>query len=133
MNDKPEGSRLDRWLWAARFFRTRAQAKQAIEGGKVHVDGARAKPSRLVRVGDELGIVRGEERMDVVVCGLSERRGGAPEARLLYDESPASIERRALARESQRLTRNSFIAPPSRPNKRDRRALSRLKSESADE
>jgi ribosome-associated heat shock protein Hsp15 len=124
-------SRLDRWLWAARFFRTRAQAKQAIEGGKVQIGGDRAKPSRNVRVGDAITITRGEDRVDVQVLALSERRGGAPEAQLLYAETQASHERRATTKEQNRLTRGAFSAPPGRPSKRDRRALTRLKSQRA--
>ncbi len=124
-------TRLDRWLWAARFYRTRAQAKQAIEGGKVRVAGARAKPSRILRIGDELTITRGDDQMDIGVVGLSEHRGGAPQAQLLYAESAASQARRAQEKEQRRLSKHAFIAPSGRPDKRDRRALSRLKSQGA--
>ncbi|NJN52340.1 MAG: RNA-binding protein [Gammaproteobacteria bacterium] len=126
-------ARLDRWLWAARFFRTRAQAKQAIEGGKVQVTGARAKPSRAVHIGDEISISRGEERIDIAVRALSESRGGAPAAQLLYEESPASIARRATMKEERRFDRHIYSAPQRRPSKRDRRALSRLKANASDE
>jgi ribosome-associated heat shock protein Hsp15 len=122
------GARLDRWLWAARFFRTRAQAKQAIEGGKVHVSGGRAKPSRMLKVGDGLNITRGDEVMDVTVLALSETRGGAPQARLLYTETAASVQRREQQREAHRFERSVYRAPANRPTKRDRRALARLKA-----
>lgn len=124
-------TRLDRWLWAARFYRTRAQAKQAIEGGKVRIAGARAKPSRILRMGDELTITRGDDQMDISVVGLSEHRGGAPQAQLLYAESAASQARRTQEKEQRRLTKSAFTAPPGRPDKRDRRALSRLKYQGA--
>lgn len=133
MTTTDAGVRLDRWLWAARFFKTRAQAKQAIEGGKVHVHGGRAKPSRLVNVGDQLSITRGDDCADVRIRELSERRGGAEDAQRLYAETEQSISRRAADRERRKLERAAFTAPASRPSKRDRRAITELKYEQLDE
>jgi ribosome-associated heat shock protein Hsp15 len=126
-------ARLDRWLWAARFFKTRSQAKQAIDGGKVHVDGARAKPSREVVLGMRITVPRGADDMDLIVTGISDRRGGATDAATLYRETEESVERRGRAAEVRRLTRGSYIAPPGRPSKRDRRALERLKQHEGDD
>jgi ribosome-associated heat shock protein Hsp15 len=89
-----DGVRIDVWLWAARFFKTRALAKQAVLTGKVEVDGQRAKPSRQLRIGDALVLLRGEERLEVTVRGLSEARGPAKLAQALYEESEASRQRR---------------------------------------
>jgi len=121
------GPRLDLWLWAARFYKTRSQAKHAIDGGKVHVDGARAKPSREVVIGMRVRLPRGDDEVDVIVTGLAERRGGATQAAALYRETEESTARRARTAETRRLTRAAFIAPPGRPTKRDRRAIARLK------
>lgn len=123
-----EGVRLDKWLWAARFFRTRAQAKQAIDGGKVEVDGSRGKASKEVAVGAVLKIRQGWDEITVVVKALSDVRRGAPEARLLYEETPQSrMEREEHARERRSL-RAAGVMPPERPgNKRHRRQRTRLK------
>jgi ribosome-associated heat shock protein Hsp15 len=124
-----ESVRLDVWLWAARFFRTRSLAKTAIEGGKVTVGGAAVKASRAVRTADRIAIARGEERIEVIVYGLSEQRGGAPEAQSLYRETDESRSAREAAREKRRLDRAGYSSPASRPDKRDRDALRRLKGE----
>lgn len=124
-----ESVRLDVWLWAARFFRTRSLAKAAIEGGKVSVGGADVKASRAVRTADRISITRGEERIDVVVYGLSEQRGSAPEAQALYRETDESRIARETAREKRRLDRAGYSSPASRPDKRARDALRRLKGE----
>lgn len=114
--------RLDKWLWCARFFRSRGLAQAAVEGGHVQVNGERCKASRLVRAGDRLRITRERERFEVEVTGIPLRRGPASEARLHYFESPESIAARAHAREFDRLA-----APMSagRPDKRGRRELLR--------
>ena len=114
------GLRLDKWLWCARFFRTRGLAQEAVEGGHVQVNGERAKASRQVRVGDRLRITRERERYEVEVTGIPQRRGPASEARTHYTESAESEAARAAAREFNRLT-----APVSagRPDKRERREL----------
>ena len=115
--------RLDKWLWAARFFKTRVQASQAVAGGKVQVGGLRVKPSRLVAVGDGLRIQKEQGEFAIVVLALSSQRRGAPEAQLLYEETPESIAARAEAREARRLLRVVGAAPPGRPGKRDRRLI----------
>lgn len=117
------GIRLDVWLWAARFFKTRALAKQAIEGGKVEVNDVPAKPARLVRIEDRLRITRGIERMSIRVIALSATRGPAKLAQTLYEESAESIQRREQEREMRRLTGAGFDHPPSRPDKRSRKLL----------
>lgn len=115
--------RLDKWLWAARFFKTRTLATDAISGGKVQLNGARVKASREVKTADRLDISNAENRWQVTVKGLSDKRGPAPEARLLYEESQESI----TARETQRENRKLLIDPAAdlhgRPTKRDRRQI----------
>lgn len=118
--------RLDKWLWAARFFKTRAQASQAVVGGKVQVAGLRVKPSRAVTVGDVLRIQKGQEEFVIVVRAVSDQRRGAPEAQLLYEETSESIAARTEAREARRLLRVVGAAPPGRPGKRDRRLIRRF-------
>ena len=119
--------RIDKWLWCARFFKTRGQAAEAITGGKVHVDGLRVKPARLVRAGSRLEIRRAESQFDVTVISVAERRGPAPEARALYEESSESVERRAHDRDNKRIERLARPVFEGRPTKRDRRKLSDLK------
>lgn len=120
------GIRLDIWLWAARFYKTRSLAKQAVETGKVEIGGQRAKPSRVVRVGDELQIARGEDRFGVRVEGLSEQRGPAPVAQALYRESEESRQRREAAAATRRAERTGYQAPLSKPDKRARRLIRAL-------
>lgn len=115
--------RADQWLWAARFFKTRSLAKQAIEGGKIEVNGARCKPAKMVHVGDMLSISRGIERFEVAVEALSAQRGPATKAVGLYRETEESVLRREREREAQRLSRLAFQPPPGRPSKRDRRNI----------
>jgi ribosome-associated heat shock protein Hsp15 len=117
--------RADVWLWAARFFKTRSLAKQAIEGGKVELNDATCKPARGVHVGDLLRVRRGEERMEVEVLALSEQRGPAVAAQGLYRESEASIAARDAAKAQRKLV--GAMAPPGRPDKQARRELRRLK------
>ena len=118
--------RIDRWLWAARFFKTRALAQAAIRGGHVHLNGVRVKPSRELKVGDSLSIARGVERFDIEVLGLSEKRGPAKVAAELYEEDPASIARRESEREERRLQRQLVTGPERRPDKRARRKIIRF-------
>lgn len=123
--DTNDAVRLDIWLWAARFFRTRTLAKEAIEGGKVSVDGQRAKVSKAVRPGLKLVIRQGFDELEVIVRGVSEKRGGAPIAQQLYEETEASRQRRESEREQRRLAAES--SPHERPNKKARRMLERFK------
>jgi ribosome-associated heat shock protein Hsp15 len=119
--------RLDKWLWAARFFKTRSLAQQAIEAGRVRLGGERSKPAKEVKVGDRLSIRVGEADWEVAVCMLSERRGPAAEARRLYRESEESARRRETLLAERRLTVEPARALQGRPTKRDRRALERLR------
>lgn len=123
----PVNVRADVWLWAARFFRTRSLAKQAIDGGKVEVNGAGCKPSKALHVGDRLQVGRGEERLEVVVLALSERRGPAPVAQALYRETGQSLAAREAARAQRRLGAAGLLRPPSRPDKRSRRQIRQFK------
>ena len=118
--------RIDVWLWAARFYKTRALAKQAIEGGKVEINGQSCKPARAVRVGDRLLVVRGEERYEIQAAAVSERRGPAAQAQQLYRESEEFSARRNAEREQRRLANAGFAAPKSKPDKRARRLIQAL-------
>ena len=118
--------RLDLWLWAARFYRTRALAKHAIETGKVDAGGQRAKPSRSVRIGDVLVVARGEERFEIEVVSLSDVRGPASIAQGLYRESDASKLAREQAKALRAAERNGFRAPETKPDKRARRLIRAL-------
>ncbi len=127
MSDSPVAAvRLDIWLWAARFFKTRSLAKQAVETGKIEIDGQRAKPSRAVRVGDGLRIVRGEETFEIEVQGLSEQRGPASAAQRLYAEPEVARQRREAALAERRAARAGYQPPQSRPDKRARRLIRAL-------
>ncbi|GAB3337513.1 RNA-binding S4 domain-containing protein [Marilutibacter aestuarii] len=118
--------RLDLWLWAARFFKTRGLARQAIENGKIEVGGQRPKPSRSVRVGDALRVARGEELFDVRVLGLSDTRGPAAVARTLYEESEDSRAAREQARALRVAAHAGYRAPEGKPDKRARRLIRAL-------
>lgn len=119
--------RLDVWLWAARFYKTRGLARQAVETGKVDIDGARAaKPARAVKVGDAMSVRRGEEVFEIVVAGLSDTRGPASTAQALYRESEASRLRREQVRTEQIAARTGYRPPEHRPDKRARRLIRAL-------
>ena len=120
-----ETVRLDKWLWAARFFKTRSMAHEAIEGGKVYVDNVRAKPSRSVSVGDEIIITTQRGRFQVVVEQVSSQRGSGAIASKMYRETDESKKQREEIAEMHRLARNA--APDERPNSQDRRLLRRIK------
>ena len=127
MTDLPTASvRLDVWLWAARFFRTRSLARQAIENGKVDIDQQRAKPARAVRVGDGLRIDRAGEHFEVEVRGLSDTRGPASIAQALYVETEASRARRESERAAKAAERAGYQAPHGKPDKRARRLIRAL-------
>jgi ribosome-associated heat shock protein Hsp15 len=131
--NEPSKVRLDRWLWAARFFKTRSAAKDAIDGGKVHCAGVRAKPSKEIGIGTELVISRGMTEQTVIVTGVSENRGRANDAALLYRETDASAATRRAAAEHRRLVGGPVAAPPIRPDRRARRELLRMKQSAADD
>ena len=118
------GVRLDLWLWATRFFRTRALAKHAVEGGKVEVNAASAKVSKLVRVGDQVRVRRGDDLYVVAILDVSDTRGAAPIAQALYVETDASRLARDVAREQRRLAQPT--GPQTRPDKKARRQINRL-------
>ena len=122
-----EKIRLDRWLWAARWFKTRALATQAVTGGKVHLNGRRVKPSADLHVGDDLRIVRGPYTFAVVVSRLAERRGSAKDAALLYEETDESREARELRRIQLRDMPVPSYEGKGRPTKRERRKLERVR------
>ncbi|WP_269790521.1 S4 domain-containing protein [Stenotrophomonas sp. Iso1] len=118
--------RLDVWLWAARFFKTRSLAKQAVDTGKVEVEGQRPKSSRAIRIGDAMRVQRGEEVFELRVSGLSELRGSAPAAQALYDESEASKKAREEVRLRRAAERTGYRAPAHKPDKRARRLIRAL-------
>ncbi len=126
MSEQTNKIRLDKWLWAARFFKTRALAKGAIEGGKVHYEGQRCKVSKTVDVGAELTIRQGFDEKIVIIKALSEQRRGAPEARLLYEETPESIKARMDKAEYRKVVKASQAAPDHKPNKKERRDMRRF-------
>lgn len=119
--------RIDKWLWCARFFKTRALATQAVTGGKVKLNSERVKPAHQIKPGDRLSITRGEESIDVDVLALSQRRGSAAEAQSCYQQTAESVERMARYREQSRLAAISRPRPVARPNKRERRQLDKLR------
>ena len=119
-----EGVRLDKWLWAARFYKTRGLAKEMIEGGKVHYNGQRAKCSKSVEIGARLQIRQGYDEKEIEVIALSDQRRGAPEAQKLYKETEQSQNKRETAAE---MRKQLGSGPDSRPNKKSRRELLRVK------
>lgn len=127
MSDPPAKLRLDKWLWAARFFKTRSLAKAAIEGGKVRLGGQRVKVSREIGVQDTLHIRQGWDEREVVVLGLSDQRRGAPEARLLFEETARSIARREAEAAARKAAGGMIERPLRRPTKRQRRQIHRFR------
>lgn len=121
--------RLDKWLWAARFFKTRSLAKQAIEGGKVHYDGARSKVSKEVEIGALLTIRAGWDEKEVEIIGLSNQRRGAPEAQALYNETPASITKREASADQRKALHGLGLDRAERPTKKQRRQIHRFKEQ----
>jgi ribosome-associated heat shock protein Hsp15 len=122
--------RLDKWLWAARFFKTRALAGEAVTGGKVHLAGQRIKPSRRVKIDDCYEIRRGYERYEVIVTDLSERRGSASCAHTLYRETETSIEQRGSEADKRRLAMMQRPHSTSRPDKKQRRKIRQFNGKS---
>lgn len=125
---KPElqSVRIDKWLWAARFFKTRGLATDAVDGGKVKLNGQRVKPAKEVRVGDTLEVHIGEYVWELAVRALADRRGSAEVARTLYEESAASQARRQAQSAERKLQVEPAAALHGRPTKRDRRAMRRF-------
>jgi ribosome-associated heat shock protein Hsp15 len=127
--DSNTGVRLDKWLWAARFYKTRALAAEAVGGGKVEVNGRAVKRSRVLEVGDRVRIRQPPFEHQIVVRLLSERRGPAAEAATLYEETPASREARERLAAQIRAERQVYTPAKGRPTKKDRRDLARLKDD----
>lgn len=125
-SEKNASHRLDKWLWHARFFKTRSLATAAINGGKVHLNAERVKPAHPVRIGDRLSLSLQGTVAEFEILGLPKRRGPAAEAASQYLETPASAQRRIKLREQQRLADISRPRPEGRPDKRERRQLMRL-------
>jgi len=119
--------RVDRWLWTARFYKTRRLALEAVVGGKVHVSGHRVKPGRRVSVGDELCLNRAGIEMTIVICGLSTQRGPASSAQQLYRETEDSCQLRQSQIEQRRLISQPAPRPDRRPGKKDRRDIARFR------
>ena len=124
--------RLDKWLWAARFFKTRALARQAIAGGRVKLNGERIKPAHAVKPGDALAVRIEELEWQVTVRGLSERRGPAPEAKKLYEESAAGLAERQKLLDLRRWGTEPAARLKGRPTKRDRRLLQKFADSAGD-
>lgn len=120
-----ENVRIDKWLWAARFFKTRSLATDAVDNGRVRLDGERIKPARPVKLDDKLLIDNGAEIWEIIVLGITDKRGGAPAARLLYEETSASVSKREADQEARKLYREPGTTIKGRPTKRDRRAISK--------
>ena len=126
MDDSDESMRIDKWLWAARFFKTRSLAAQAVGGGKVEINGERSKPSRIVRTGDKLAIRRGPYEWTITVKAVSRLRGPAAQAQLLYAETEESAQKRQAAIAQLKLERPPEFDTPGRPSKKDRREIARF-------
>ena len=126
MDDAKEPIRIDKWLWAARFFKTRSLAADAVSGGKIEVNGDRAKPSRIVRAGDKLTIRRGPYEWTILVKEVARLRRPASRARKLYEETEESARKRESSIAQLKLERPPKFDAPGRPSKKDRRAISRF-------
>jgi ribosome-associated heat shock protein Hsp15 len=127
--DSEERNRIDKWLWHARFFKTRSLAAAAVNGGKVKLDGERVKAAREVRIGQLVNVTVGDHAIEVQVLGLPARRGPASEAQAAYAETAASTERNARYREQRRLAALARPQPDHRPDKRERRQMEKWRRE----
>jgi ribosome-associated heat shock protein Hsp15 len=128
MSGADAGVRIDKWLWAARFFKTRSLATEAVEGGKVELNGASTKPAKTVRIGDEVRVRLGAFEHRVIVRAIAERRGSAAAAALLFEETPDSVAARERLREQHRLAPSLFVfEEKGRPTKKDRRRIDRFR------
>ena len=124
-----ERLRVDKWLWAARFYKTRSIAKAAIEGGKVHLDGQRVKVSREITIGERLAIKQGWEEKEVIVKSLSDQRGPAPVAQMLYEETPESAQRREREAQARKAAGGAMARPVQKPGKHERKAPAKLRKQ----
>ena len=124
---QPEKLRLDKWLWAARFFKTRSLAKAAIDGGKVHLGGQRVKVSKEISAGDTLQIRQGWDEKVILVKALSSQRRGATQAQLLYEETPQSLAKREAEAAARKAAGGMIDRPAQRPTKKQRRQIHRFK------
>ena len=124
-----ERLRVDKWLWAARFYKTRSIAKTAIEGGKVHLDGKRVKVSREISIGERLTIKQGWDEKEVVVRVLSDQRGPAPIAQTLYEETSESVARREREAQARKAAGGATARPIQKPGKHERKALEKLRKQ----
>jgi ribosome-associated heat shock protein Hsp15 len=122
----PTETRADKWLWAARFFKTRSLAASAVKGGKARVNGSRAKPSRMVNIGDQLTVQRGDFSFAIEIIGIAEKRVSAKQTQLLYIESEQSIRQREEMAETKRIERKASAEYGGRPDKKQRRKLLRM-------
>ncbi len=127
MKEEIEKQRLDKWLWAARFFKTRALASEAVTGGKVHLNGDRVKPGRTIKITDRLTITKGQFEHDVIVQKLNSKRRPAKEAQLLYEETEASIKIREEKSKEIKAMNAQMVFTEKRPSKKDRRQIVRFK------
>jgi ribosome-associated heat shock protein Hsp15 len=125
--DPDDRHRLDKWLWYTRFFKSRSLATDAVTGGKVKVNGERVKPAHSVRVGDRLTLTIGQQSLEVDVVGIPARRGPANEAQACYTQTPGSLQRNAVLKDQHRLAALSRPRPDTRPDKRERRQLDKLR------
>ena len=127
VEEEKEAVRLDKWLWAARFYKTRTLAKEMIDGGKVHYNGQRSKPNKIVEVGATLKIRQGSDEKEIVVLALSTQRRGTPEAQLLYRETEQSLANREKLAMARKMNALSMPHPDRRPDKKERRDLLKFK------
>ena len=127
IEEEKEAVRLDKWLWAARFYKTRTLAKEMIDGGKVHYNGQRSKPNKIVEVGATLKVRQGSDEKEIVVLALSTQRRGAPEAQLLYRETEQSLANREKLVMARKMNALSMPHPDRRPDKKERRDLLKFK------
>ncbi|WP_202980261.1 ribosome-associated heat shock protein Hsp15 [Marinobacter fonticola] len=124
-----ERVRLDKWLWAARFYKTRTLAKEAIEGGKVHYNSQRTKPGKVVEIGARLRLRLGHQEKEVIIDDISDRRRGAPEAQALYHETPDSVKKREELAWQRKTMQAARMPPARRPTKKDRRDIQRFRDQ----
>ena len=126
MGSQTEAVRLDKWLWAARFYKTRSIARNMVDGGKVHYNGQRSKPSKIVELGAVITLRQGQVEKTVTIDRISDQRRGAPEAQTLYSETPESIEKRERQALARKLNAHN-PSPDRRPDKKQRRDLLKFK------